>query len=371
MAHTPTSRYRFLVETCQITPDPAQEVILTMLQQLYESLSNPSLLEGYDHSLWKRLRRAIGDAPQVMHKGIYLWGGVGSGKSMLMDLFYHSLPMLKKKRIHFHAFMQEVHAHLHTYRHQKSPDPLLMFADELAENYEVVCFDELQVHDITDAMLLSRLFEYLFARRLVMVATSNRPPEDLYLNGLQRERFLPFISLIKQQMEVMKLNGERDYRQGRLEALQQRYFLLDDERALEDMKALFAQMTMHQLPHEAILTVQGREIILEKAYGDVAWTSFSQLCDQPLAAADYLEIVRQFRVLFIEGVPILTPDQRNEAKRFVILIDVLYEAKTCLCLSAAGSPESLYQIGDGSFEFERTASRLQEMMAGDYGVTGA
>ncbi len=367
MTHSPTSRYHMLVETCQITPDEAQENVLAALQRLYESLVNPALMEGYDRSLWKRLRRTIGDAPPLIFKGLYLWGSVGCGKSMLMDLFYHSLPITTKKRVHFHAFMQEVHAHFHTYRHHKNPDPLKMFADELAENCTVLCFDELQVHDITDAMILSRLFEYLFDHRLVMVATSNRPPEDLYLNGLQRERFLPFIALIRQQLQVMELKGKRDYRQGRLAALQQRYFTTNQAHALSDMKALFAEATMHQLPHPARLTVQGREVVLEKAYGEVAWTSFAALCEHPLAAADYLALTLQFRFLFLEGVPVLTPDQRNEAKRFVTLIDVLYEAKTCLCMSAAAEPERLYQAGEGAFEFERTASRLQEMMAEDYG----
>jgi cell division protein ZapE len=368
MPQSPASRYRLLVESCQITADAAQENALGVLQQLYESLSAPLLMHGYNQSLWKRLRRAIGDAPPMIHTGIYLWGGVGRGKSMLMDLFFQSLPMQNKRRVHFHAFMQEVHTHLHTYRHQKTPDPLIMLADDLAEKNAVLCFDELQVHDITDAMLLARLFDQLFAHGVVVVATSNRPPEDLYLHGLQRDRFLPFIALIHKYMRVMELPAARDYRQGRLSALQQRYFTPNDDAARHAMKALFAETTMHQMPHEVRLTVQGRELVIEKAYGEVAWVSFAELCEMPLSSADYLAIVRQFRVIFLEDVPILTPDHRNEAKRFVTLIDVLYEAKMVLCMSADAPPEQLYARGDGAFEFARTASRLQEMMAENYGL---
>ncbi len=366
MSHSPLSRYHQLIEQCELTPDAGQQEVAEALETLYHAMQSDALPSGGGRSFLSRLFAA--DSSPDTPKGLYLWGGVGRGKSMLMDMFYDSLiSITAKKRVHFHAFMQDVHARIHTYRADGETDPLKQVADAWSRDYQLLCFDELQVHDITDAMLLARLFGYFFEKGVVVVFTSNRPPEDLYLNGLQRERFLPFIALIGQHTDVLEIRTERDFRQQRLAALQQRYLAPVTDDTQHSLKQMFAELTGHMPAKPMSFTVQGRNITIDKACGDVGWCTFDTLCDRPLGAKDYLELAQLYKVLFIDGIPVMTPEHRNQAKRFVTLIDALYEAETTLFCTAQAMPEALYDAGDGHFEFERTSSRLREMMSEAYG----
>ncbi|NET71298.1 MAG: cell division protein ZapE [Sphaerospermopsis sp. SIO1G2] len=367
MPHSPLSRYRQMVDYCEITHDPAQETIVQMLQALYEKLEMHAQQHSAPTKAWSRLWRiSTKETASISSAGLYIWGGVGRGKSMLMDMFYHSLSELKKQRIHFHRFMLEVHEAIHHYRVQGVDDPLMRVAQDISKRYKILCFDELQVHDITDAMLLARLFTHLFEQKLTIIFTSNRPPEDLYANGLQRERFLPFIALIREQLQVVEIISARDYRQDRLAGLKEWYLCPCTPDNARTLAQEFDYMAGHELATPQHITVQGRSLLVPRACRDMAWFHFDDLCDQPLSSHDYLELATVFRFFFIEAIPVMTPDMRNQAKRFVHLIDVLYEARALLFCTADALPEALYDAGDGAFEFERTASRLREMMSADY-----
>lgn len=361
MPHSPLSRYEQLIDHCEISRDAGQQDVVDRLQQLYNNLLIPDVPKGL-LSKWFG-----GNDSDAYIRGLYLWGGVGRGKSMLMDMFYHSLSNIPKKRVHFHGFMLEVHAAIHHYRQQDDADPLMRVANDIIRDYRVLCFDELQVHDIADASILARLFGALFEAGLVIIFTSNRPPNELYLNGLQRERFVPFINLVESSMNVVEIMSEKDYRQGRVAAIEQRYITPANKDTTTQLHHLFEDMIAHEQPIKLIVPVKGREIIVKQSCREVAWFEFSNLCEQAYAAADYLELTAFFKVFFIANIPQMTKENRNEAKRFVTLVDVLYEARILLCCTADAIPEELYITGDGSFEFERTASRLREMMAADYG----
>lgn len=312
-------------------------------------------------------------------RGLYMWGGVGRGKSMLMDLFYDTLTTPKKRRVHFHDFMQETHAFINEWKAmddkarkktklgQRSnlDDPIPAAANKIASTAEVLCFDEFQVTDIADAMLLGRLFERVLEHGVVMIATSNRHPDDLYLNGINRQLFLPFIDLLKATHDVFELVSDRDYRLERLQSAPVYYAPLGPE-AEAGLDAAWTKLTSGAQPRECHIRVQGREWRVPAQAAGVARMSFDELCNRPLGPADYLALVRQFHTLLISDVPALGPQNRNEAKRFVTLIDALYEAKTKLVMSAEAQPDDLYTSGDGAFEFERTASRLHEMRSADY-----
>jgi cell division protein ZapE len=303
-------------------------------------------------------------APEVP-KGVYLWGGVGRGKSMLMDLFTEATDIPKKRRVHFHAFMQEVHRALHEARKKGVEDALAPFADKAVAELRLLAFDEMQITDITDAMIVGRLFEKLLAGGVVIVATSNRPPEDLYKNGLNRALFLPFIDLIRARLEVVELASPEDYRQHRLAGAQ--VYFHPAGKAREAMAAIWADLTLGAQPAPLHLTVNGRDVELPLFASGVARASFWDLCARPLGPADYLAIAGAVRVLILENIPQLSSSNYNEAKRFVTLIDALYEGKVRLICSAADEPERLYIEGEGAFEFARTASRLREMQGADWG----
>jgi cell division protein ZapE len=302
---------------------------------------------------------------------------VGRGKSMLMDLFFEAAPTLRKRRAHFHAFMVEVHGHVDAWRKgdaaarkarfgmSKGDDPIAPTAMLIAEQAKLLCFDELVVGDIADAMILGRLFEALFAHGVTLVATSNRPPDDLYKNGLNRQLFLPFIDRLKDRMAVVRVGGPKDFRLDRLKGAQVYFSPLDaaHEAAFE---ALWTQVLDGAAVTGVTLEVMGRKIRLPGAAGGHLHSSFVSLCGQALGAGDYLAMAEAFHTVFLEGVPTLGPENRNEAARFVTLIDALYEAKTKLVMLAAAEPDALYPAGDGAFEFERTASRLQEMRSAEY-----
>ena len=322
----------------------------------------------------KRTLRGWVKAP----KGLYIWGGVGRGKSMLMDMFFDQAPTQHKTRVHFHAFMQDIHKHIGQWRKlsQKErrtqpnyvrgsgDDPIAPTAKAIATKATLLCFDEFHVTDITDAMILSRLFTALFERGVVVVATSNRAPDDLYKDGLNRQLFLPFIDLLKQKLDVFAFGGNEDYRLNKLHSAPLYYSPLGTK-SDAGIEAIWQKLIHPQTPSLQTLKVQGREISLLSASG-TARADFTDLCDRALGAADYLAIANNYTTLILENIPKMGAHNRNEAKRFVTLIDSLYESKTNLIVSADAQPEELYEAGDGTFEFERTVSRLMEMRSDGY-----
>ena len=286
---------------------------------------------------------------------------------MLMDLFFQAAPVALKRRVHFHAFMLEVHDSLHRRRQsgEADGDPIPPLAEEIAASAWLLCFDEFQVSNIADAMLLGRLFESLFDLGVVVVSTSNLAPGELYAGGLQRDRFLPFIDLLKERMDILELDGTLDYRLKRLKDLSVYHHPLGAA-ATTALDRAFERLTDGAPATAATMVVQGRRLRIPRAANGVARASYAELCEQPLGAADYLEIARHFHTVIIDDVPKMSADQRNEARRFMILIDALYEHKVKLLMSAASTPKRLYEAGDGAVEFKRTASRLIEMQSLDY-----
>jgi len=331
--------------------DPVQEAVLPEFERIRDAVAHPTK-KGF-------FRKAV-EAP----KGLYLWGGVGRGKSMLMNMFAGAL-VVPVRRAHFHAFMQEIHAQMHIERQKGTEDVIRPVADRVAETARVLAFDEMQITDITDAMIVGRIFERLMDKNVTIVTTSNRVPDDLYKDGLNRQLFLPFIELIKTRMVVHEMSGPTDYRQGLLEGAQS-YFTPANEAAHRIMDRIWDDLTHGE--HETLtLHVKGRQVELPQYHAGVARTTFYDLCSRPLGAGDYLALADAVRVLMIENIPELGRNNFNEAKRFVTLIDALYEGRVRLIASAAAKPEMLYIEGEGSFEFERTASRLNEMQAADWG----
>jgi cell division protein ZapE len=357
----PLARYRAWRGRGQLLHDPAQEFAAEKLQGLARALAEYH--PGHGESGW-RVRLGLADAPEPPPMGLYIFGKVGRGKSMLMDMFFDCVAVSRKRRVHFYEFMQDVHGRLHRRRAEKG-DPIGLVAHAIAEEATLLCFDEFQVADIADAMILGRLFAALFAAGVVVVATSNRPPDELYQDGLQRERFLPFIELLKQKLDMLELEGARDYRLERFVG-RQVYFTPADDRAYRALERAFADLTDNSSAPRATLVVQGRTLIVPRAAKGVAWFGFDALCGAALGPADYLALCRNFRSFVVENIPRLGPEQRNEAKRFNIFIDTLYEAHGNLVASAAALPQELYTTGDGAFEFERTVSRLIEMQSDDY-----
>lgn len=344
----------------RIEDDPAQRAALPEFGRIASALSEKPARKGF-------FRRAEPDAAT----GLYLWGGVGRGKSMLMDLFHRHVEVAGggKRRVHFHAFMQEVHAGINRARKTGVDDAIRPVADELTDGLRLLCFDEMQIGDITDAMIVGRLFERLFEGGVTVVSTSNRPPDDLYKDGLNRNLFLPFIDLLKQHMEVMELASPRDWRQDRIGGAQV-YFTPADAAAREKIDAIWQTLIGAADPEPLSFEVSGRTVDVPDYAAGVARAGFWVLCGRPLGAADYLALAERVRVLILENVPRLSSENYNEAKRFVTLVDALYEARVRLVMSAADQPESLYAEGTGAFEFERTASRLREMQAEGWGEQG-
>ena len=294
-------------------------------------------------------------------KGVYFWGGVGLGKSMIMDLFYENSAIKKKKRVHFHAFMQEVHDEIHLIRKSGVTDAIEPIAKNISKNVKLLCFDELQITDITDAMIVGRLMELLTKNGVVIVSTSNRPPDDLYKDGLNRDLFLPFISFLKENLDVFQFLGDIDYRQLSLSE-KKRFFTPINPKNKSEINALWGELT-DGTSAPLKLKVKSREVIIPAFCNGVGRAYFNDLCEKPLGPSDFLAIAKSVRVLIIEEIPKLSREKNNQAKRFVTLIDTLYEHKVILIASADVSPEKLYEKGTGSFEFERTVSRLKEMQS--------
>jgi len=344
------------------------------VEQLIAAQHLDGLLGRLDNYKPKRKLRGWASPP----KGLYIWGGVGRGKSMLMDMFFEAAKNKPKSRVHFHAFMQDTHRRIGAWRKLSAKerraqpnyvrgageDPIAPTAKAIASEATLLCFDEFHVTDITDAMILSRLFTALLSRGVVVVATSNRSPDTLYKDGLNRQLFLPFINLLNEKLDVLAMGGNEDHRLRKLHKAPMYYSPLGPE-ASKDIDATWQRLIRPAVPQLQTLKVQGREIALLAAVG-TARADFSELCDRALGAADYLEIAQCFTTLILENVPVMSEENRNEAKRFVTLIDALYESKTNLVMSAAAEPSELYLTGDGAFEFERTISRLMEMRSDDY-----
>lgn len=347
-----------------------QRSMVLKLQTLFDTITQPDFFTPQttgSRLLSGLFSRRKHNASQPRPYGLYIWGDVGRGKSMLMDVFFNSLPMAQKKRQHFLQFMLDVHARIHKMRAADlSGDPILHVAGEIAKETQVLCFDEMQVHDITDAMILSRLFTALFNAGVVVVFTSNRPPEALYLNGIQRERFEPFIDLLRERVQIEELASKQDYRLGRATALAHTYFTPASPEATAQLEQIFASLSLHEPTAPLDLPVAGRTLHIRKTCRDIACFSFAELCAQPLGALDYMALTALFHTFIITDIPQLSPDNHNEAKRFVTLIDVLYEAHAVLICSAAATPQQLYSEGRGSFEFERTVSRLMQMQSEEW-----
>jgi cell division protein ZapE len=358
MRQTLTELYDARVQAGTLRPDPAQHAVLPRLEELRQWLeANPARKVGLFAGLFAR--------PAPTPRGVYLWGGVGRGKSMLMDLFVAACEGVAKRRVHFHAFMQEIHHAMHEARKQGVEDALEPVADAVIRDLRLLAFDEMQITDITDAMIVGRLFEKLIAGGVVIVTTSNRPPEDLYKNGLNRALFLPFIAMLNEKLQVLALESPNDYRQHRLEGAQ--VYFHPAGKARGEMQAIWDDLTGAAAGTALTLPVNGREVTVPRYANGVGRATFWELCARPLGPADFLAIAAALRVLILEEIPQLSSSNFNEAKRFVTLIDALYEAKVRLICSAADEPERLYIEGEGSFEFERTASRLREMQGADWG----
>ena len=359
-ASGPLALYRKRCADGSIRPDEAQARAVERLDALHRAIHGHA---GAGRRLLARL--GIGPAAAEAPKGLYLWGPVGRGKSMLMDLFFATAPVVHKRRVHFHAFMVEVHDRIEVERRKGSRQPIARVAAMLAAEASLLCFDEFQVNDIADATILERLFRALFDAGTIIVATSNRHPERLYENGLQRDRFLPFIALLQRSLDVVELDSGRDYRLTRMIG-RRVYFQPLDDAAHHALTRAFADLTEGMTEHHETLTVMARPLEVPRCAGHTAWFTFAELCEEPHSAVDFLALVERFAALVVEGIPQLAPQQRNAAQRFHVLVDTLYEAHTLLVASAQVPPQEIYVEGDGSFEFQRTVSRLMEMQSEDY-----
>ncbi|PZO73968.1 MAG: cell division protein ZapE [Sphingomonas hengshuiensis] len=362
---TVLTRYDSLVAAGELRPDPEQRAAATRLSRLAAELDSPPR-----RGMFARLTGK--DAP--VPRGVYLWGGVGRGKSMLMDLFYDCVAEPAKRRVHFHAFMLEVHARLAAERAKEAGNPVPPVAEALARDLKLLAFDEMVINNTADAMVLSRLFTEMMTHGVTIVATSNRPPADLYKDGLQRDSFLPFIALLEANLDVLPLNGPTDYRRDRLGQLDT-WLVPNGAAATDALSAAFFRLTDYPVEDAANvpscdLDIGGRTLHVPKALKGVAVFSFKRLCGEARGAPDYLAVARTFHTVILVGIPVLGPENRNEAARFVTLIDALYEYKVKLLAAADARPGELYPTGDGRFEFDRTISRLEEMRSEDYLAKG-
>lgn len=351
-------RYRFRVASGEMDADEAQLAAVMRLDEISRAI------DRWQPGRWS-LKSLFGAKPAPPPRGLYIHGKVGRGKTMLMDLFYECTQFRPKRRVHFHEFMAETHDRIGVARKSTEGDPVPRVANDIADGCGLLCFDELHVTDIADAMILGRLFKGLFDRQVVMVATSNVPPSSLYKNGLNRQLFLPTIALIKTTMEVLELASAKDFRLERLEG-QKLYFTPHDEAARKALQAAFTRLTGLRDGKPETLDVKGRHLHVPSAARGIARFTFTQLCDRPLGTLDYLHLSHRYHTLIIEGIPKLGPERRAAARRFINLIDTLYDNRVGLIASAEAEPEDLHPKGDESFLFERTASRLMEMRSADY-----
>lgn len=359
MEQGPLRRYRDMVEAGDIAADPAQSLAAEKLQLLANRLAQYDPPAKTD--FFSFFTRRGGAVPE----GLYIFGSVGRGKTMLMDIFFDTVPFTSKRRVHFHEFMADIHERIARVREKHEGDPIAAVAKDIAGEARLLCFDELHVTDIADAMILGRLFAGLFEHNMVVVATSNAAPHELYRNGLNRPLFEPFIELVEEKMEVLQLEAATDYRLEKLQGTAL-YFAPADKKAAKSIRAVFERLTGRKTGKPSSLQVKGRTVAVPEAAMGVARFDFADLCGKPLGAGDYLAIGRAYHTLLIENIPLMGRQNRNEARRFINLIDTLYDNGVRLVASAAAEPGALYPQGDGAELFERTASRLIEMRSQAY-----
>ena len=352
-------RYQELVVKHHIQSDEEQIKVLGHLQHLLEGIA-----EQVDKSKQLAFNNIFATTP-LSTKSLYIFGDVGRGKSMLMDVFFDACPIESKRRVHFHAFMQEVHEYMHHWRSKYGGDPLPSLAVKIRQNSLLLCFDEFQVTDIADAMLLARLFTRLFDQGIIFVATSNQHPDELYKDGLQRELFLPFIESLKNCSEIIELVAKEDYRLSYFKSMKTTFYLESEGKGQQFLQQRFNELTNDGGIENRILHIKGRELVLQKTHGDILFSSFDELCGKTLGAADYLAIANEFNTLLIAGIPCLSKEIRDQVRRFVTLIDALYENKVKLICSIAIPVEQLF-FEDKTFDFKRTQSRLIEMQSEKY-----
>lgn len=345
--------YQAAIGRGDLSPDPAQAAAAAVLSGVEKSLMSVSRF-----SLFKR---------RLETRGVYIYGGVGRGKSMLMDLFFSGIKdKVLARRVHFHEFMIETHDWLHARRQERLADLMPRYAEDVARSVRLLCFDEFHVTDVADAMILSRLFTALFEKGVVVVATSNWPPERLYEGGLQRDLFLPFIDLIRAKLDVVHLDNGIDYRRAPGLAAGDHYFFPLGQAARKWAEEKFFMISEGALPYTETVTVKGRDLLI-RAAGRAARISFADMCERPHAAEDYIRLADRFDSFILEGVPKMGYDRRNETKRLMLLIDVLYDRKKNVFITADAAPEKIYFGHDYAFEFDRTLSRLKEIAAGKAG----
>jgi cell division protein ZapE len=370
MAATFNTRYAALIAAREINADPGQAALADRLAALERRLDQHRLARKSSSLGWLFGRRQYNGAPLI---GLYIYGEVGRGKTMLMDLFFAASPAQRKRRAHFHGFMADVHARVRIFRHKikrgeiSETDPIRLTADQIAEETWLLCFDEFHVTDIADAMILGRLFGRLFELGVVLVATSNVAPDDLYAGGLNRALFEPFIRLLQQHVDVARLEARTDYRLEKLEGVAVWYAPADEDAEVA-LDVAWQKLTGQLTGEPRDITLQSRVLRVPEAAMGVARFAFAQLCEQPLGANDYLRLAREFHTLIVDNIPVMALPERNAAKRFIILIDVLYDNAVKLIASAAAEPPDLYLASDGyeTHEFKRTASRLIEMRSESY-----
>ena len=351
--------YRAMLSDGTIDHDPAQALLIEKLELLANRITAyqpPARTDIFSYFTKNR-----GEIP----KGLYIFGSVGRGKTLAMDMFFETIPTKRKRRVHFHEFMLDVHSRIKEARDGSKSDPLKIVAKSIANETLLLCFDELHVTDITDAMVLGRLFDQMLELGMIIVATSNAHPQELYKDGLNRQLFLPFVDLIENHLEVYKLDADRDFRLEKLSG-QTLYFLMNDGTARQNMDAVWENMTGGHDDHAHEIELNGRMLIVPRAAMGSARFEFADLCENPLGAEDYLTLAHAFHTIFIDHIPILTPERRNEARRFINLIDTLYDNRVKLIVSAEAEPTDLYPKGTGADLFERTTSRLIEMRSEEY-----
>ena len=355
--------YRALVADGRLQPDPAQADIVEHLDDLADRLTRRSTGSSWTSIFGRSI--LFGKEPETAPGGLYICGKVGRGKTLLMDLFFEHVPFKHKTRMHFHRFMANAHDAIAEARQTHGNDPIDDVARQIAQATTLICLDELQVNDIVDAMIVGRLFDALFAQGVVLVATSNHAPQDLYRDGLNRALFEPFIDLIQRHMQVLELTAAKDFRLEKLSG-QPLYFTPADEAACREMDRLWASLSGGVDDGPVQLDIKGRILTVPRAAMGAARFTFDDLCVRPLGALDYLSLAQSFHTLMIDNIPVLGPDRRNEARRFINLIDTLYDHRLSLIVSADGEPDELYVAGDGADQFQRTASRLIEMRSAEY-----
>jgi len=356
---SPMARYQRDLQSGLLLEDRAQAAVVARLDELFHRLRTRA---ASDRRLWSRMRRHFGGHP-LPEQGLYIWGGVGRGKTHFMDVFFESLDVEKKLRVHFHRFMQRVHAALTA--HSGATDPLELVADELADEALVLCFDEFFVSDIGDAMILAGLIGALMRRGVTLVATSNIPPSDLYRDGLQRGRFLPAIALLEKHLDIVHLASDTDYRFRTLQSADL-WHIPHDDTASRALATYFESLTGQSAGEARQLEINHRVMPARAAVQGVAWFDFKTLCEEARSAADFVEIAREYHTVLLERIPALTPEKEDAARRFINLVDEFYDRKVKLITTADVAPEAMYGGVRLRFEFERTVSRLQEMRTREY-----